>query len=237
MSRSDFIAVIDDALEEDFCAEIIDRFEASDRTEPGRTGSGVDRSKKHSLDLTITNHADWKPVCDRIVANSLDHVTNYWCDHKFGLIGALALTVPDPATGQPVALKEDNFDRVGRPSARALVGHLYRPGALIVQKYDRGVGGYPHWHSEIYPLDATCEHLHRVLLFMYYLNDVAEGGETEFYYQERAIRPRRGRMVIAPAGFTHTHRGLTPRSGDKYILTSWILFNRAERLYASAGAQ
>lgn len=38
-------------------------------------------------------------------------------------------------------------------------------------------------------------------------------------------------MVIAPAGFTHTHRGLVPRSNDKYILTSWVLFNRAEKLY------
>ncbi|MDX1569385.1 MAG: 2OG-Fe(II) oxygenase [Xanthomonadales bacterium] len=231
---NDFIRTIDEALEPEFCAEIIDRFEASDQTEPGRTGGGVDRDKKHSLDLTITGHADWKSVCDRVLANSFEHVTDYWCKYYFGLIGALGLTVADPETGQPVNLSHKNFDRAGKPQARALVGHLYRPGPFIVQKYDQGVGGYPHWHSEIYPRDASCEHLHRVLLFMYYLNDVAEGGETEFFYQQRSIRPRRGRMVIAPAGFTHTHRGLTPRSGDKYILTSWILFNRAEKLYGGS---
>ncbi len=39
-------------------------------------------------------------------------------------------------------------------------------------------------------------------------------------------------MVIAPAGFTHTHKGNKPISGDKYIATSWIMFNRAEQLYA-----
>jgi hypothetical protein len=38
-------------------------------------------------------------------------------------------------------------------------------------------------------------------------------------------------MVIAPAYFTHTHRGCVPVSNDKYILTSWILLNRAEQLY------
>ncbi len=38
-------------------------------------------------------------------------------------------------------------------------------------------------------------------------------------------------LGIAPAGFTHTHRGNMPVGGDKYIATSWILFTRAERLY------
>ncbi len=66
---------------------------------------------------------------------------------------------------------------------------------------------------------------------MFYLNDVAEGGHTEFFYQQRAIQPKTGRMVIAPAYFTHTDRGCVPISGDKYILTSWILLNRAEQLY------
>jgi hypothetical protein len=37
-------------------------------------------------------------------------------------------------------------------------------------------------------------------------------------------------MVIAPAGFTHTHRGNMPVSNDKYIATSWVLFQRAEDL-------
>ena len=38
-------------------------------------------------------------------------------------------------------------------------------------------------------------------------------------------------MVVAPVGFTHTHKGHIPRSSDKYILTSWVLFHRAEQLY------
>jgi hypothetical protein len=32
--------------------------------------------------------------------------------------------------------------------------------------------------------------------------------------------------VIMPAGFTHTHRGNVPLSGDKYIMTSWLLYAR-----------
>ena len=57
---------------------------------------------------------------------------------------------------------------------------------------------------------------------MMYLNDVDDGGETEFLYQKKRIRPKQGRVLIFPAGFTHTHRGNPPLSGDKYILTSWL---------------
>ena len=68
---------------------------------------------------------------------------------------------------------------------------------------------------------------------MFYLNDVEEGGETEFYYQDKKIKPKQGSMVIAPAYFTHTHRGCIPVSNDKYIVTSWVLFNTAEQIYGA----
>jgi excinuclease ABC A subunit len=92
-------------------------------------------------------------------------------------------------------------------------------------------GGYPYWHSEVYPQAGHNDVLHRILLFMFYLNDVDEGGETEFHYQDIKIKPKAGRTVIAPAYFTHTHRGNVPVSNNKYILTSWVLFNQAEQIY------
>jgi len=67
---------------------------------------------------------------------------------------------------------------------------------------------------------------------MYFLNDVERGGETEFYYQDTKVKPKKGTMVIAPAGFTHTHKGSVPETEDKYIVTSWILFQRAEQIFA-----
>ena len=78
----------------------------------------------------------------------------------------------------------------------------------------------------------AAETLHRTLLWTIYLNDDFHDGETEFLYQERKIVPRTGCLLIAPTAFTHTHRGNRPRGGDKYIATSWILFQRAETLFA-----
>lgn len=82
-------------------------------------------------------------------------------------------------------------------------------------------GGYHQWHYEAMGLD----HSSRVLVWAIYLNEEFEGGETEFLDQKRRIKPTTGTVMIWPAGFTHTHKGNTVLSGDKYILTGWYLLN------------
>jgi hypothetical protein len=64
----------------------------------------------------------------------------------------------------------------------------------------------------------------RHLVWMTYLNDVDDAGETEFYYQELKIKPQKGKTVIFPADWTHTHRGIASPSQDKYIITGWYNF-------------
>ena len=79
--------------------------------------------------------------------------------------------------------------------------------------------GYHNWHSEH---TSKMQDVRTILAFMVYLNDVDEGGETEFLYQSKRIQPRRNTFIIWPAGFTHTHRGNPPLSGEKYVITGWI---------------
>jgi len=63
----------------------------------------------------------------------------------------------------------------------------------------------------------------RLVTIIMYLNDVEEGGETEFEYIDiNPIRPRRGDVVIFPSGATHTHRGNMPLSNAKYICVFWL---------------
>lgn len=80
-------------------------------------------------------------------------------------------------------------------------------------------GGYHIWHVEA---SDTIEMLKRVIVFSIYLNDLEEGGETEFLYQSVRVKPVKGRIVIWPAMFPFVHRGNPPLSGEKYILTSWL---------------
>jgi len=229
----DFIEIYDGALTPDQCRQILARFEASGKALRGKTGQGVDVAKKDSYDLTISQHADWNDVSNLMMASVLSHLSAYMDKYRMLLTGALSPRVADPDSGQPVILNIDNFERCGRPYLAELIQSMYRCGPINVQKYLRNSGGYHHWHSEIYPQNASCETLHRALLFQFYLNDVAEGGETEFYYQQRKVEARQGRLIIAPAGFTHTHKGNVSRSGDKYVATSWILFQRAEAMFGA----
>ena len=66
--------------------------------------------------------------------------------------------------------------------------------------------------------------MNRIMAWMIYLNDVEDGGETEFLYQSMRVKPKQGTLVLWPAHFTHMHRGNPPLSGEKYIMTSWLEF-------------
>jgi hypothetical protein len=80
--------------------------------------------------------------------------------------------------------------------------------------------GYHVWHLEhgSHHYDSR-----RALVFSIYLNDVEEGGETEFLHQSVRAKPVKGRCVIWPAAFPYVHRGNSPLSGEKYIMTSWLM--------------
>ena len=114
-----------------------------------------------------------------------------------------------------------------------IVDRLFQFEPVNMQKYTKQTGGYPYWHSEHFPhpSDQNQRSLHRVLLWLIYLNEVEQGGETEFLYQQTKLKPTTGSLVLAPCGFTHTHCGHPPISGDKYVLASWVGFKPAQQLY------
>jgi hypothetical protein len=228
----DFIEIYPNAIPHELCDRLIAAFETHPGVIDGQTGHGVDLDKKISRDITMDNFQELTPLKNELLNYTLKNSVDYFNKYSMALMGAVAVTVADEQ-GQPKTLTPDNFEQLGRHRVQPLVQYLYRSGAINIQKYIQGKGGYPHWHSEQFPQLGHNEALHRVVLYMYYLNDVEEGGETEFYYQQRKVQPKKGTMVIAPAGFTHSHRGNMPISGDKYIATSWVMFNRAEKLYVA----
>ena len=232
-ANPNFIEVIDDALPAELCDKIIEAFNNSPNKTPGQTGGGVDPERKKSTDVSFSQQPEFAELFKQMMEITGEHLLRYIDKYHFALIGPIGLTVAHPESKQPVRLTDDNYAEVGRPNLRNLVNYLYRIGEVNAQHYEAQDGGYPYWHSEVYPQVGHNEALHRQMLFMYYLNDVEEGGTTDFVYQQQSVQPKKGRMVIAPAFYTHTHRGCMPVSNDKYILTSWVLFNRAEQIYTT----
>ena len=61
----------------------------------------------------------------------------------------------------------------------------------------------------------------RMLTLIWYLNDVDEGGETEFV-DGTIVKPKTGQVLIFPTSWYMAHRGRMPISNKKYIITSWL---------------
>ncbi|GAB2499546.1 2OG-Fe(II) oxygenase [Arenimonas alkanexedens] len=230
MADRDFIEVYDQALSPEICARIVAAFEASGVAVPGRVGGGVLPELKDSRDIQVSGKPEWQEVEAALNSAVFKGLRSYLRTYRYALIAPLMLQVPG-ADGQLRRIAADDFDTMGDEALANLIRTVLRPGAINLQRYTAGQGGYPYWHCELYPRDASAETLHRHVLWTLYLNDGFGEGETEFLYQGRKIVPRTGSLLIAPAAFTHTHRGNRPLGGDKYIATSWILFQRAEKLF------
>ena len=233
MDIPDFVEVYEQALPAAACASLIAQFERSGQAVPGRVGGGVLRELKDSRDIHLHGKPEWREAEAALNTAVFQCLLRYLRKYRYALIAPLMLQLPDPVSGAPRRLGEADFDSMPDAQLSDIMRRVLRPGTINLQRYTAGQGGYPYWHCELYPRDASAETLHRTVLWTIYLNDDFQAGETEFLYQQRKIRPKTGSLLIAPTAFTHTHRGNTPVAGDKYIATSWILFQRAEVLFAT----
>ena len=90
---------------------------------------------------------------------------------------------------------------------------------VMIQRYNPPTGGFHKWHCERAGVGIPQNMRH--LVFMTYLNDVDDGGETEFLHQNLKIKPQKGLTLIWPVIWTHTHRGLPSATQEKYVVTGW----------------
>jgi len=114
------------------------------------------------------------------------------------------------------------------PRIQACLRH-YLSRSPILQSFDLQVTGYKiqmypraqgyfRWHA-----DSTGRSVQsRQVAMILYLNDVAEGGETEFFHQGLKIAPRAGQLLLFPAGWNYMHCGQVPISNDKYIVQTFV---------------
>ncbi len=92
---------------------------------------------------------------------------------------------------------------------------------LVIKRYTAGSDEcfQPHF-------DSMYDKSDRYLVFLWYLNDVTEGGETRFSDLDLEVEARAGRLLMFPPYWMYQHAGLPPRSNDKYILSTYLLFDR-----------
>lgn len=122
---------------------------------------------------------------------------------------------------------QEIFQRI-HPRIQACIAHYLSRSPILqsfdlqatgykIQMYPRGDGHF-RWHADSVGGNTG----DRVVAMVLYLNDVARGGETEFFHQGLKIQPRAGQLVLFPAGWNYMHCGHVPESGDKYVISTFI---------------
>ena len=101
---------------------------------------------------------------------------------------------------------------------KVLQGQPIRDEGFRFKRYPKDQGKFG-LHVDMTPTTPT-----RVMAIILYLNDVEEGGETDFPWQELKVAPRAGRVCIAPTYWTHPHLSRIPISHDKYIVNNFAIF-------------
>lgn len=90
---------------------------------------------------------------------------------------------------------------------------------LILKCYRAGTNEKFQTHFD--SINGVCD---RYLVFLWYLNDVHEGGETWFPSLSYGAAPRAGRLLMFPPYWMYAHQGRAPLSSDKYILSTYLRF-------------
>ena len=195
------IYINNNSLPPELCKEIIDLYESDNNKHAGHVMSGVAPLIKDTTDLTLSMYdTKWSEIY-KLLINELRYNLNKYSE--------LLNNVED--------YKASN-NNSSYPGYKNLKFQELSSEVVMVQKYKMNVGRY------VYHDDHRVKHeskMHRVVTFIWYLNDVNDGGETAFdgIYK---IRPKSGKLVLFPASWTYPHCGKMPLSSDKYIITGWI---------------
>jgi hypothetical protein len=199
------IKIYNNAINPDICQFIIDKFENSQNLVEGMSGGGVKKSIKSSTDLMIHDERykdeDWEYIYNYLMENLLSHLVDYLEYNDFPVLSSNFSSKSSAVrTAQTCFMSGNN----GNPH-------------IQMQRYVGGEGYYA-WHHENEGGNTS----NRELFYIYYLNTLNTGG-TEIKYNPQIIYPETGKLIIAPAYWTHKHRGNAPGDGNtKYIITGWI---------------
>ena len=96
-------------------------------------------------------------------------------------------------------------------------------GSFNIQKYSKG----DHF-SQVHTERADLRTSNRLFAWMTYLDNVENGGTTNFLHYGIKIKPEIGKTLIWPAEWTHAHSGEILKSGEKHIITGWMNFPYSE---------
>jgi len=190
---SDLIYEKSNALPQEFCEHMIQKFEYSLGVDPEETnyesinnGDYVNREYFY-----IESNDYWHTDTENFLSYISVHVSNYI--KNLGMIG------------------------------REFISNLYKNNNLNIDsikicKYHTKDSQF-NWHQDTdivryYQSEKVIAF--RELQIICYLNDVDSGGETHYPVFDTKVKPKMGKILIAPVGFPFYHKAYQPNSNVKY---------------------
>ena len=190
MDVKNFIGIYDDALSVDECKYILDFFDNA-------------RKCEDSSEFLCKKDGTTADRINKNVKDSTDIAMTF--NHSNHEINQIIMKSLASNTRKYV---EDN-------SELKLISSWGILDSYNIQKYEPNKGYYA-LHCENCDIVTN----KRVLVWMFYLNSVSDGG-TYFSNYDFTLDAVEGRLAIWPAYWTHFHKGIISASQEKYIATGW----------------
>jgi len=189
----------------ELCDELIQRYENSEKYD-GVTAGGLNRNVKTTTDFNIINNKEWDEVTTflkkELQANYLIYKNNLSENQNYN-------------KNQYSTYKHNmlSYNKIAIPY-------------FLIQRYIQNIGRYVYHHDFMVDWKTS---QYRIITFIWYLNDVSEGGETEFFASFK-IKPEKGKLVLFPSSWTFPHCGKMPISDNKYIITGWLYVSDDDKI-------
>lgn len=210
-----FIKIYKKQIPDSFCDKLIDIYKFNDKCNYTHTG----KSGTNSENNLVKNSRDLDLEIGKVLGPSAEEpLTQELFIEMFSFINKPIMDYVN--TFIPNRDGKQNY--LTHENSKELFTLLQPPK---LKRYIAPEQGYHAWHQD---WGLLPEQIQRLLVIMFYLNDVEEGGETSFFHQNLKIKPEKGKLVIFPPYFTHMHKGEIPISNNKYICNCYIGLNPSQ---------
>ena len=196
-----YIYINKKSLSSEVCRDLIELFENEDRKYDGVTHGGMQKNIKITKDFVIPeNEPKW-----------------YKYYHLFHneLTRNLQIYLNKLNQNPSFQNENQNTTNIFKHFENAKISH----SIFMIQRYIMNEGRYVY-HND-FSIDVKSKK-NRIITYLWYLNEVLEGGETDFPDINLKVKTETGKLVLFPATWDFPHCGKMPISSNKYIVTGWL---------------
>jgi hypothetical protein len=196
-----YIYINKKSLSSEVCRDLIELFENEERKYDGVTRGGLQKNIKDTKDFVIPeNEPKWY---------------KYYHLFHHELTRNLQIYLNKLNDNSSFKNQNQNTTNIYKHFENAKISH----SIFMLQRYIMNEGKYVY-HND-FSIDYNTKK-NRIITYLWYLNDVEEGGETDFPDINIKVKPETGKLVLFPATWDFPHCGKMPISSNKYIVTGWL---------------